>query len=305
MKSFVLAYQIAHAYLEKKRVLVYTKEMTPVNITRRIGGCIGELPYHELRRGLLTRQDKDRLNETHAYIRTQRELTDGKQSLDILSGLDVNPGEDTVEWLFAQIEKYKPDVVFVDGFYLLSCSKSYSKENERLKHNSRLARQYQLRMQIPIIVTVQANRGAEGNTRGSTGDIAGTDAYGTDATIITRVINEVVTPTIMLVFSGTREFRMSGMRIHAEPCTNFGFMEEIDDKAIAAATRADDAFLEEAKPVKRRKAKATHPVENVTDQLLIPRRSHLTLIPGGSPGTDPSDAGPNLPNGTQGCWGWF
>lgn len=303
MKTFVLSYQIAHSWLQRKRVLVYTKEMTPVNIIRRVGAFVGELPYHELRRGILTRADKEQLIQLNKYIQTQREATNGAQSLDVLSGLDIDVGGDTVEWLFAQVEKYKPDVLFIDGLYLLSCSKNYTKEHDRLRHNSRMVRTYQLRTGIPIGATVQANRGAEGNSRASTGDIGGTDAFGQDATIITRVINEPNDPTIALIFAGSREFRLNGIRIHAVPCTNFGFKEEISEKDIERAIREDGAGESSPTAVRRgrgKKQQAAPPVDTDDEFNLAQWRepkpqTNLVVLPGGLSG--PTEPTTNLSNG--------
>ena len=63
MKSWVLAYMIAHFYQQRiggepLRVLVYTKEMGPDNIFKRIAACLAGVPYQGVRRGDLETDER-------------------------------------------------------------------------------------------------------------------------------------------------------------------------------------------------------------------------------------------------------
>ena len=62
LKSWVLSFLIAHFFYNLKlRVLVYTKEMTPKNLLRRVAAAAGQLPYQEMRFGRMTKYEKDAL----------------------------------------------------------------------------------------------------------------------------------------------------------------------------------------------------------------------------------------------------
>ena len=117
-KSWVLSYLMAVAYLQGKNILVYTKEMTPHNIIKRVAACIAQLPYREFRQGKLDANDRATLFSLRDYI---HELKISQRFL-VLAAKDVATGGDTVPWLRSKIEKHRPDIQFVDGLYLMSSS---------------------------------------------------------------------------------------------------------------------------------------------------------------------------------------
>jgi hypothetical protein len=253
LKSWVLSYLIAHFfYTLELRVLVYTKEMTPKNIFRRIAASIGKLPYQEMRFGKMTQYETDALYD----IRDMAQELNHKDNLWCLSGKDTpNRGAgDTVPWLMTKVEKYRPDVVMIDGLYLMSTGKTNQKDNIRVQTISRECRQMVLDTGIPVIATAQANRQAAGHQSANLDEIAHSDAIGQDATAAFRVINEKHTPTVILATAGSREFKMDGFRINAIPATDFTFDSLISEHDLEKAKEKDTGDQE---PEKRRRAPAS------------------------------------------------
>lgn len=238
MKSWVLAYHAAHSFDDGKKPLIYTKEMHPDNIFMRIAACMAKLPYREFRQAKLT-------NEELARVTDLREMLKEMAARDMicLSGRDAPGGKDTVEWLHAKIEKHKPDIVFIDGIYLMTDSAGgpRQKDHERVRNISRGLRQMVLSTGIPLVSTIQANRQAAKNSESNLDEVAFSDSIGQDGTVIMRVINEKTTPTIALVIGGSREFSLHGLRIHGVPATNFAFKEIMSEKEINKAQQKDAA----------------------------------------------------------------
>jgi hypothetical protein len=239
-KSWVLSYIITWTFTQNKRSIIYTKEMTPQNIFRRIIACLAELNYDGLRRGSLVLQERNALYAAHDYIRALQTAN----NIYCLSGRDAPVGGDTVPWLRAKAEKFKPDYIFIDGMYLMSDIRKGKKEHERVKNISRDLSDLRLALGIPVIVTIQANREAAKNNDANLDEIAFSDALAQDATCIIRVINEKTAPTCMLVIGGAREYTLNGISINAVHAHNFSFHSELRGKEIEKALR-DDADVDD------------------------------------------------------------
>lgn len=239
MKSWVLAYIIAHAYNQGKLPLIYTKEMTADNIFMRIAACLTRLPYQELRTGKLTSEEAQRLE----YLQDlANDMLDMKRDMICLNAKDVPGGSDTVEWLQSKVSKYGPDLVAIDGLYLMSDGKGVKnqKDNSRVQNISRAVRQMVLETGIPVLATMQATRSAAAHKNANLDEIAFSDAISQDTTAAIRVINEQETSTITLAVGGSREFSLSGCRIYGVPATNFGWLSELDDKEISKVKQRDE-----------------------------------------------------------------
>src|SRR5690606_37798525 len=245
MKSWVLAKHIAHTYINGQKALIYTKEMHPDNIFMRVAACIAGIPYREFRQGKLTADEKKLIYDLRNMA---HELSIGNDMI-CLSGRDAPGGKDTVDWLEAKIDRHKPDLVFIDGMYLMSDSvgSARQKDHDRVRNISRSLRQMIFNTGTPVICTLQANRQAAKNQNAELDEIAFSDAIGQDATVIIRVINEKTSPTIAMVIGGSREFELHGFRIYGVPATNFEFKEIMTEKEINKAKEKDQGDGEEEK----------------------------------------------------------
>lgn len=271
-KTFVLTDVIAETYLQGKRALVYTKEMTPTLMNQRITAFIGGFPYQEYRFAKLQPDHKDLLFSFPEIIRDRYDSSGGKNDLIILAGQDACGG-DGVTWLRGKIEHYKPDVVFVDGLYLMHDDKGSARtpDWQRVMHISRDVRALTMDTKIPIIATMQANRQAAKHEEGNLDEIAYSDALAQDLTDCYRVVNEKQSPTIALVPAGSREYSTSGFRINAQCCSDFSFHSYMDAHEVAQAKAADTdksaAHAKSRKP-KLRTTKEQDAVDTILNQQL-------------------------------------
>ncbi len=246
MKSWVLAALIAFWYLADKKVLIYTKEMTAENIFMRVAAILARIEYHGLRMGSMTPQEERSFYDVRRMARALRH----DNNIVCLSGQDAPEGRDTIPWLGAKIERHEPDLVGIDGLYMMSDVKKARKREERLTNISRDLRQLILKnaqlaeknpshKPSPVVATLQATRGAAQHGRGELDEIAYSDAFGQDVTMAARIINDKNSPTISFVMAGTREFQLPGFRIHGVPATNFEYHSNLTEKDIEKAKEKD------------------------------------------------------------------
>lgn len=243
-KSWMLAYFIACMFLQGKRPLIYTKEMTGDNLFKRVSACIAKVQYQDYRRGQLTPEERAYLQDIYEAAKDVR----SHQDMIALDGKDSRGGGDTVDWLNAKVEKYKPDIVFIDGMYLLSDARGSKnqKDNFRVQNISRDIRQMILATSTPVVATIQATRAAAGHKNANLDEIAFSDAIAQDATAAMRVVNEDRMDDFggkdvaSLIVGGSREWRFSGCRIFAECATNFDFIQCLDEREALNIKQRDD-----------------------------------------------------------------
>ena len=237
MKSWVLCFLIAWMVAEGIPVLVYTKEMTTKNIYKRIAAFLAAVPYDDVRKGKLTPQQEAYL----LYWQQEAKRLAGQNRLIVLSAKDV-AGRDTVSWLRSKVEKYSPQVIFVDGLYLMSPENpKLTKTNERVESISRAMRALILDAKVPVLATMQANRLAAKHDKAEFDEIAFSDSLSQDCTMAIRVIKDKNDAKISLVFAGAREIKFSGMQIHAIPSTNFDFYSMLTEREIEKIKKGDEA----------------------------------------------------------------
>lgn len=269
-KSFVISYMAADAYMSHdKNVGMFTKEMTSLNMYQRVAGCCLQLDYQSLRKGRLQPEQEHDLFSFRDYVRERAEYTGGKQNLVMLSGRDMPPGRDNISWIRSKVEKYKFDIMFIDGLYLMSAEGVSAKAavHERVSAISRAARQMQLDTGVPLVVTMQANRAAAKHNGAEFDEIAYSDSIGQDVTMAIRAIGEKTGPTIALVFAGSREFLMHGMRINGVPCSDFSYVSELTEKDIEKAKNQDQTDLDKEEIQPRKTKKVAKQVDPSLDSM--------------------------------------
>jgi hypothetical protein len=277
-KSWILAYMIANLYEQEicgqpLRILVYTKEMGPDNIFKRIAACIARVQYRALRHGKLERYDE--LAFQDVLLQSQKEFN--KDRLICLRGnlhsSQDGTGTDTPAWIRSKVQKYKPNIVFIDGAYLLNTSKSYQKDNSRVQAISRELRMISLDLCVPIVITFQATRSAAKHNAAELDEIAFSDAVSQDTTAAFRVINENTkrlvngreVNTLLLGTAGAREWSLDGIRIVGEPADDFSFVETVTVAEMLKAKELD-SDEKEAKPKRQ-------PVNNSGNETNVRARA--------------------------------
>lgn len=183
MKSWLLAVIAAHSAKAGKRVMMYTKEIDDVSFMERVASIVLEVDYSSFRSGHLPPEESDRFYD---FIDHPGNYVKGDLFFVTDKGCKYSR---TVDQLMAIAERIEPDILFIDGFYLLNPGRASTKkaDHEKIKDISRSIKSYAQSLGIPVVCTSQANREGKNNASvGTTEDAAFSDAVGQDADAMFR-----------------------------------------------------------------------------------------------------------------------
>lgn len=174
-KTMIATWNIYNWWLQGKRVLITSNEMTYIELMTRLDGFGTGINPLDIRLGRISHSDPRLEVWQHIVSEVAGEIIVAKSR-------PRTPNE-----IQAMIEAYKPDALVVDGVYLLKPddAKRNSQLWESVGSVSRALKQIALDHQIPIIGTHQASR--SGKDHVTTEDIAYSDALGQDADIVVAI----------------------------------------------------------------------------------------------------------------------
>ena len=230
----------AYAYA-RRRVMYYTREMPPEQIAQRVAARIARVDYKKFKNGTLQPNVRDHVFEILQTL-GDAELAAGafgyrQPFFQIVSDRGGGAGGGGVGWLQSKIRELQPDLVVVDGMYLMRDDRSSQRtvDWKSITHISQDLKLTASEFNIPLIGITQANRGAEKTKGEDLTEIAFADAIGMDTDLALRVIKKVITDEttkqkrteIMLTAPGFREGTFDGIVIHGQPATNFDYIRTI------------------------------------------------------------------------------
>ncbi len=182
-KSWTMLRVAMAAWQAGCKVLFVNQELSDDLMFQRFDSLHFRLPYGRFRSGMLTDTEKKRYN-------------DGLTALEASKGvlplwLWVHAAT-TVSAIAAKIEKHQPDLVLVDGAYLLRDEEGGKQEWERNKNISRGLKRVAQTLKVPLIISIQLNRGGDAKKRTtrdgmaplSLSDVAHSDAYAQDVDLL-------------------------------------------------------------------------------------------------------------------------
>ena len=284
-KTFVALFHAIDLFLsQRKRVLIYSKEMPEDEIWDRVLCFIASVPYDLFQRGKLPGDMAVRLHVAQNLVETIVRDTAGAAQIFCLSGKAIPAGSDSVAWLEVMAQQYKVNAIFIDGVYLMASSSKSKDDHARAAAISRELRAAILRMRIPTIATIQANRKTDKTGKTSdTDEVAFSDAFSQDATAMLRVAKELGTNRCNILIPGLRSADLEGFVINAIPCTDFSFVSVIREGAAGIAA-ANDQLAEiqrahEAKARRGRKGGPPIPELPPTEQDIVSTFDEMDLGP--------------------------
>lgn len=210
------------------RVLVYSLEMKPKVMLRRIAAVRAVVNYKKLLSGKLQPADYDRFFSLLNTLKDEARMpTDGPRSPALL--VTGGGGNNGINFLHSKIREFKPDIVLIDGLYLMGDDRGGKKtiDWKAIAHISQDTKVTAREFNIPILATAQANRKADKDVRNAdVSEIAHSDALGMDTDFSIRVGKRIdkssKEPELVLAFPGSRETDLDAMLIHGIPAINFG-----------------------------------------------------------------------------------
>lgn len=158
-KTNLMIIMAVHAWLHGHKILFISTEMSRQAIRRRFAAFVCKIPYGKLRRGKLTGLEEDALRKKLKEIENDPRL--------LMLGSDMRP---TLEAVEAQCLVHKPDMLCIDGYYLMKSEAVNNAKNkaDRISENLDLTKGMLKRLKIPGMLTTQMNRPPQ-NQRSTSG----------------------------------------------------------------------------------------------------------------------------------------
>ena len=257
MKTWVALAIAVYAYLSGYRVLVYSKEMSDKIMTRRAASIVAQVDYEEVKSGTLSPEDKklffDTLEALEDWEKAGARHGGSKAAMTFLSDRKLSSGTKgaTVDILSAEAERFGADLIIVDGFYLMRDGRTNqrSREWKQVSNISSDLKAMAQALQVPVIGTTQANRGASKTLGDDTDEVGYADAIGQDTDLLMRVFKarNLATgkPKIMFTFPGTRDAVLNPFVINAWPGKDFSLLQGSVDVAAFLKDKKDSDEEEE------------------------------------------------------------
>jgi hypothetical protein len=230
MKTWVMICQAAKLYVNHGiRTLIWCREMSPVDLRRRLAMVVGKVSAKRFRQGTMSDEEEDTLLMNLEMVRDD-EATGRGQKLVIVRGTQGSSAGAmaSLAELRGKVDQYQPQVIFADSPYHMQASMKWEDVMALCVGMNDISLDYK----VPFITTWQANReGAKTKGKGAElTDVALGDALGREAALLIRS-NMFELPDnedpdkertlISLAVSGAREFAFDGITIHGNPGGNF------------------------------------------------------------------------------------
>jgi replicative DNA helicase len=144
----------------QQRVLFITTEVSRMRIGMRFYAAMERLPYQELTHGQL-----DKLSAEPRFFRAVEELYNAEGLYIIGGDFDFQ-----IESISSAIETSKPDIVVLDGVYLLRGPGAT--RNEKMANTFDEMKRLAKRKKVPILITTQFNREVKSKDMEKTVDVS-------------------------------------------------------------------------------------------------------------------------------------
>lgn len=245
MKTWIATWLAVWAYIScRRRVLYYTREMSPRLMMKRIAASIARVDYQAFKNGKL---QPDLKQHTFNILRELMDdeisagaISNNQPYLKIVTDRSASRGGGAgggVGWLQSKIRELKPDIVFVDGMYLMKDDRSNSRSVD-WKNITHISQDLKLTAQdfdIPVIGVTQANRAADKSKGEDLTELAYADALGQDADAVFRISRHVKIDEntkqkrteLMMTAPGLREGVFDGIVLEARPAVDFRYLRTL------------------------------------------------------------------------------
>lgn len=234
-KTWLMICTAVNALRHNRRVLFVTMEMPVAQIRRRSAAVWSRISYSALRKGKLSAAEKSKYFDD---LGAMSEL----EGFILSGGSDEDNSGTGITALAAKIQEYDPDIVFVDGVYLMRDDRGGKRSSDwqAMAHLTQDLKSLAKRMNLPIVGSTQSNRAGEKTRGDSLSEMAFSDSFVQDSDYVIRLIHdkkEKEDQEAIVTLPGIRE---------APGCTftiNAKFAEDMTQKEVAESQEDIDNFL--------------------------------------------------------------
>lgn len=214
-KSWILL--IIASYLYKnmgKRILFATKEMSCLTLAIRASAIMAELPYGDFRKGKLTTDQEKKLLSMATDI-----SSDGY--FKITDGRTAHGGSVSVSSLMSKVEEYCPDILLVDGSYLMKDDRTNQRsiDHKNITNITQDLKELAQVKNIPVVISTQTNR--YGDTNNINDDLAYSASFTADCDALFRMFRNKKTNELAILAKALREGEEKGLVINFNVANNF------------------------------------------------------------------------------------
>ena len=178
-KSMFICHLATTLSMQGKRVYVVSKEMPPEQLMHRIDATLGAFNPIIFRDQSVTKEEMSKYKSA---------AKDGLRAIKESGGDVIFPRAKvlTIDSIRGELDKQKPDVLLIDGIYLMQVSsgRSYGANWERVMSVSNAIKTIALELDIPVIGTSQLKRSDNNDANLSLQDVGYSDAIGQDADVV-------------------------------------------------------------------------------------------------------------------------
>lgn len=171
----------AYCQLNNYRVLFLTTEMSEEQIEDRIEAMLMGIMYEEFNYNKFKSGTLDSEQEKQYF-----EFLDRKDKLEPLI-IETATGVSNVN---AKIQQYKPDIVFIDGVYLMEDDRGAEQDWLRVTHITRDLKMLAKRNKMPILINSQADKTTSTKTGPELDNIGFASAIGHDSDVILALFRD-------------------------------------------------------------------------------------------------------------------
>jgi replicative DNA helicase len=133
--------------------LIFSREMAVWQVTRRLDALNAKLPYRRFKNGTLSSDEEARWHKA---------LADMKGGKPFWITGDDGDGHIGVTAIKAKIHRYRPDIVYIDGAYLIQDDRGGKQQWERFSNVCQDLKRLAQKESLPIVVTHQFNTSGKG-----------------------------------------------------------------------------------------------------------------------------------------------
>ncbi len=231
-KTWIAMFILACCVRAGKRVLFISKDMSRRYIERRYVGLRARIPYKELKTGQLTTISMGKLQKLKNKLRWDK----GKALL-IEDDFTTETG---INFIDAKCEEHKPDIVIIDGVYLLADDNGATEERIRLRAVSKDCKRLARRRKIPVLAIHQMTRDKASK---KTGEAGASGLYGSDGFLQDADLGIEIVATKEMKQERRRKIVVFASR-EGEECS-FSISFDIDNYDFSVIETDDDEDVEE------------------------------------------------------------
>ena len=236
LKSFLLIYVVEHCHYQHKcRPVIFTREMSAVELRRRYCATWAKIDYDHYLRGCLSTADE---------IRWKEALEAFAESPPVWIESVAESGAEAADAMIARAQELDAGLIAVDGIYFFG-----NREWDQIAaFTSRLKYHLLNTWKIPCIGTSQGTRQFSHGKKGASksDDVGYSDAILQDVDVLIKCAYVKEDQRLYLSLPAIREGQDCEFQVHAKPCFDFSqaFCEEGHEAEISQANAmAEDDLL--------------------------------------------------------------